>query len=79
MAKYRPMRIFYVGVFENKVIFAGDSYPKICERMSEERTDGLYRQMAKNYKDAVMAIAESHQFIVNQEVQDTFKLLRGYY
>lgn len=78
MAKYKPMKIYFVAVGKNKVQFLGTDFATICGRSIHESIEGMYKQFAKNYKDAAYIVAETYGLQLSEEVQENFKLLRGY-
>lgn len=78
MVSYYPKRTYFVACCGDKVLFLGTDLAMVMERFKDGRASVLHRISAKSYKEAAMCIAESHCLIVNNEVQENFKLLRGY-
>ena len=76
--KYNCNKIYYVAVYEDKVMFLGTNVTVIYERAKSEGIETLHRISACSYRDAALWAAESFQLRLCDEVQETIKLLRGF-
>ena len=77
--KYVVRTVYYVVVSQGKVAFLGSDFETVMERVKEGTvTECVHRISAVSYREAAYAIAESHYLLISEEVQENFKLLRGY-